>query len=796
MLKNYIITALRNLWRNKFFSIINIFGLSIGISCCMLIFLYAKDELSFDRFHEKTPYIYRITVDMTSPGRGVDKSGNTGMIQGPKFKEQVPEIERYVRMESAYCDVKHNNDVFSQDALWVDETFFSVFSFPLLYGNSKTALKDIHSVVISEDLATKYFGKKEVVGKILMLNTEKEFSPFVISGVAKNSPQNSSVKIEMLLPMKLQESMKKEKPHWMNFFLNTFVVLKPGSNVPAIVKKINYIYNKDAANQIKEMKEKFDSDEKMSYGLQPLLAMHSSIDYPPQNGLSNANNPIYTYILSGIALFIFLIACINFINLAVARSLKRAKEIGIRKVVGGTQKQLILQFLGESFVLSFFSFVLAIFLAVALLPFFNTVSNKALAFSYLLDLNLILGYFGLFMLTGLLAGFYPALVLSRFNPVETLYGKLRYSGKNYLSRSLVVLQFTLATILIISTVTIYSQFNYLINYNLGYDKTNVLTVQGGRMNKLKLDALKTELLREPAIKHVTAKQSGGYITVAHINGATNQEFGFNLIDEETFPMFRIPIVKGRNFSREFPRDSTTALVVNETFVKVAGWRHPIGEIIDFYYNNKKYSVIGVVRDFHTGPLTDKIPPQVFSTDPQMSYQVVNVKFDPNRKTAVLRQVEKVIKEFFPLKPFQYSFLDDDVKDQYKKEATWKKIVSFSALLTIFISCIGLFGLAVLSAERRSKEIGIRKVLGASVAAIAKKLSSDFLKLVMLSSCVALPIAWYIMTKWLDNYPYRIELNIYLFALSVAFVICLAVFTVSYQAIKAAMANPVRSLRTE
>jgi putative ABC transport system permease protein len=796
MLKNYFITALRNLWRNKFFSLINIFGLSLGIACCMLIFLYAKDELTFDRFHQKADRIYRITIDMTDKLRGSNKSGNSGLIQGPSFRQGVPEIEEFVRLQSANCDVKHKGDIFSQEGLWADENFFSMFSFPLLYGDPKSALKDMHSVVISEDLAIKYFGKKEVVGKSLVLNTKKEFNTFVVSAVAKNSPQNSSIKIQMLLPMKFQLSQDKEKPHWMNFFLNTFVLLKPGSNVKAVTDKCNYLYKKEAAPQIKEMKEKYGFNETVAYSLQPLLAMHLSKDYPPQNGLVNASSPIYSYILSGIAIFVLIIACINFINLTVARSLKRAKEIGVRKVVGSLQKQLIIQFLGESFILSFFSFTFAIVLVAACLPFFNSVSNKALAFSYLPDLKLVIAFISLFLITSLLAGFYPALVLSRFKPVETLYGKLRYSGKNYLSRSLVVLQFALATVLIISTITIYSQFDYLVNYNLGYDKSNVLTVNAGKMNKLKLEALKTELLREPSVKKITARQGGGYVTIANINGATQQEFGFNLIDEEHFPMFKVPVLKGRNFSRDFPGDSTTSVIVNETFVKAAGWKNPIGEIIDFYYNKKKYNVIGVVRDFHTGPLTEKITPQVFSVDPQISYQVLLLKIDPAGKTAALRHTEKIVRQFFPLIPYTYSFLDEDLQDQYKNEARWRQIITFSAALTIFISCIGLFGLAALSAEKRSKEIGIRKVLGASVLIITRKLSADFLKLVTLASLIALPVAWWAMDKWLENYPYRIKLSYSLFVFAVCSVLLLSLITVSYQSIKAAVANPVRNLRTE
>jgi putative ABC transport system permease protein len=465
-------------------------------------------------------------------------------------------------------------------------------------------------------------------------------------------------------------------------------------------------------------------------------------------------------------------------------------------MVGSERKQLILQFLGESFVLSFFSFVFAMILAVAVLPFFNQVSGKALSFSYLLGGDLVLGYFALFLLTGFLAGFYPALVLSRFNPVETLYGKLRYSGKNYLSRGLVVLQFSLATVLIICTITIYAQFEFLSHYQLGYDKSNVLRLTAGKMNKSKLAALKNELLRDRSIKKVTAKQGGSYITIARVNGNTEKEFGYNLIDEANFEMFSIPLVKGRGFSPQFPADSSDAVLVNETFVKSAGWKNPIGEVIDFYYRNKKYHVIGVVKDFHTGPLTEKITPQVFTLNPEMSYEQVFLKIDPQQKTAALRHAEKTIRKFFPLLPYDYSFLEEDLLDQYKSEARWKKIIFFSAILSIFISCIGLLGLAVLQSERRAKEIGIRKVLGASVFLIVRKLSIDFVKLVILSAFIALPAGWWLMNRWLQDYPYRTQLNPFFFVLALLIVLFVALLTVSWQSLRAAVANPANSLRAE
>ncbi|PBQ32326.1 antibiotic ABC transporter permease [Sphingobacteriaceae bacterium] len=795
MLKNYIITALRNLWRNKFFSFINIFGLSLGIACCMLIFLYAKDETSFDRFHKKGEQIYHLTLDMIDSKGEVSYTSSTGMMPGPTFKKNIPEIEDFVRIQFASCDIQKNKDVLWQDALWVDENFLSVFTFPVLFGNAINPLKDLHSVVISEDLAKKYFGKSDVVGKTLHMNADTAFSDFTVTAVLKNSPINSSIKAQMLLPIKLHQLYENDT-EWMNSFLNTFVVLKPGSDLKIVAAKCNSIYQSEAAIQIKEMREKYEFDDKYVYHLQALSDMHLDTNYVSGNGLSDGSNPVYSYILVGIAAFILLIACINFVNLTVARSLKRAKEIGIRKVVGSQRKQLILQFLGESFVMSLFSFVFAILLVVLVLPFFNSVSGKELSFSYLFDIELILGYSLLFLLTGFLAGSYPALVLSGFNPVETLYGKLRFSGKNYLSKSLVVLQFTLASFFIIATLAIYSQFNFMIHYDLGYEKENIISVLTGNMTAFKLQSVKNELQKEPAIQRVSGRQGGERYTLAHVNGTVNLGFKMDKIDEESFSLLKIPVVMGRNFSKEFPSDSIGSAMVNEKFVKEAGWKNPIGEIVDFHYSNKKYSVIGVVKNFQNGPLSQELKSQFFTMDPQMHYNLLYVKINPAGRTAALRHIEKTIKTMFPATPYQYSFLDDTIYKQYESEEKWKKIVAFSALLTIFISCIGLFGMAALSAERRAKEMGIRKVLGASARSIIQNLSSDFLKLIFIAACISVPAAWWAINKWLELYAYRMSLKPALFVLPICLIVLLALITVSYQSIRAALSNPVTSLRSE
>lgn len=777
------------------FSLINISGLSVGLACCMLIFLYAKDEVSYDRFHKRKSEIYRITSTDTAPDGSTRKSGITGMMPGPTFKRTIPEITEFVRIQGDGYAVRKGTEVFDQPALAVDSSFLSVFTFPLLHGNAATALKEPYSVVLSEETAQRYFGKKNALGQVLELKTDTTFTPFTVTGIAKKAPQNSSIKFEMLVPMAFKQLQNDDK-EWINFYLNTFVVIKPGADLKRIESRFAQVFNEEAAGQLKAAAEKYNYKNKIQFGLQPFLNMHLSTDFRAENGLSDASNPMYSYILSGIALFIFLIACINFINLTVARSLKRAKEIGIRKVVGSQRNQLIAQFLGESFILSFMAFVVAIGLVNLLLPFFNTLANKALAFSYLFDARLVAGFVAMFLLTGLLAGFYPALVLSRFNPVDTLYGRQRFAGKNYLSKGLIVLQFTLATFLIIATIVIYSQFSYLVNFDLGYNDKNVAVINTGRFHREKLPLVKSELLKHPAIAAVSADQGGRWGTIAQINGGTEVSFDMKVIDEQYFPLLQIPIVKGRNFSKDLATDTAKSVMVNETFVKTAGWKEPLGQEIDFFYNNKKYTVIGVVRDYHFTALNETIGPHIFLTHPQYELRDVFIKVKEGKSAAVLPYLQATFKRLFPFQPYQFRFKDEENRLQYESEAKWQQIIAFGATLTIFISCIGLFGLSMLAAEKRIKEIGIRKVLGASVGLIVRTLSTDFLKLVLMAALIAIPAAGWLMRKWLENYPYRVSVSWWMFGVAALLIVLIALATISYQAVKAALANPVKSLRTE
>lgn len=799
MFRNYFKTALRNLSRNKVYAFINIAGLAIGLACAILIILYVKDEVSFDRFHNNGPRLYRI-VSKASRNGEERYSASTGLLQGPRFTRNVTGIQSFVRIQNGREDFKKGADVESQDLLFVDSNFLSVFTFPVLAGDAGTCLRHPRSAVLTREEAIKQFGTPEALGKILMLRENESFVPYTVTAVTENCPQNSSIQYRILLPIRETKADALNNENWFSYHLNTFMILDEHVNPEQVSTRMQQFYEKDARATFDAMIARYGggSDASMgTYFLQPFTDMHLSNTLPAQNGLKYASNPVYAAILSGIALFVLLIACINFINLTVARSVRRAREIGIRKVVGSGRQQLILQFLGESFILCAIAFLLAIALAQVMLPAFNDVANKKLAITYLLDTQLVVSYILLFLFTGLLAGFYPALVLSGYRPVETLYSRFNLKGKNYLQQSLVVLQFTLASFLIMATFIIYAQFNYLTQTDPGYDDSNLVMVDKNDMTHEEAAAFKATLLQHPDIAYVAPKNGGTWRTGAKLTNDSSMAFDWATVDESYIPALQIPLLQGRNFSSTHPGDSAHSILVNEAFVKKAGWKNPIGQSVIFnFHDNKTFQVIGVVKDYHYAPLNEAIEPQLFTMNNANRYGTFYIKIKPGTATASLKYIQQQFKQFFPFNPYSYVFKEDAVLKSYESDARWKRIILFGAVLTIFISSIGLFGLSVLSAEKRTKEIGIRKVLGASVQSIVTTLSKDFVKLVMIALLLAVPLAWAAGGKWLENYPYRISPGWTIFTGAATLVILIALCTVSFQAVKAACANPVKSLRTD
>jgi len=792
MLKNYLLTAWRNLIRNRVYSVINIAGLSLGLACAMLILLYVKDEISFDRFHVNGDQIYRLYSEGKGPDGVIRRMGITGDAQGPRFKSQVPEIRAFVRVQGGYRDAKLGSTVVPQPLLNVDSTFFSVFSFPLLSGNPATALVQPNTAVISEDAAIKYFGSRDAVGKTLLLKKDTGFEPFTVTGVARRCPQNSSIQFDVLLSKRGSPQSEQGDMAWSQFFEETYMLLDPHANLKRVEDKMTQVFIEDNPEMVKRMKAATGGKLEGGYRLQPLTDIHLNNDMDRYD-TSGASNIVYAYILSGIAFFILLIACINFVNLTLARSLKRAKEIGVRKVTGGTRKQLIFQFLGESFILCAIAFIVAIAVVQGLLPLFSRLANKALTLSYLLDLKLVCGYVLLFLLTGLLAGFYPALVLSGFNPVETLYGRMIFGGKNYLQKSLVVLQFSLSAFLIGATVVLFSQFTFLIHRDLGYDDSHLVRVDKGDLTRSEARLFKTELMKDLDILAVLPRDGGININPAKINGDSSIECVNTTVDESFLPVMRIHVLQGRNFSAAFPSDSTTAVIVNESFVKKAGWKDPIGQRVSMG-EKENYRVIGVVGDYAYESLAEAVKPELLRMD--KDYGMIYIKIKPGSETASLGEIQGTFSRLFPLTPFSYVFKDDENRKNYEAEEKWKQILLFASLVTIFISCVGLFGLSVFSVEKRTKEIGVRKVLGASPGIIAALVSRDFLRLVIVALFIAIPAVWMGADKWLQRYPYRVTVSIWTFAGVGLMVMMIALLTVSFQAVRAGRANPVKSLRVE
>ncbi|MBS1659643.1 MAG: ABC transporter permease [Bacteroidetes bacterium] len=797
MLKNFLKTSLRNLRNNKVYSFINIAGLTLGMACAMLILLYVSDEVSYDAFQKNISVLYRVNRQITKPNGDIAKSGYTGYLQGPRFAANIPEIKAFVRYRHVEMNMQKGNDIHSQEVFLADSNFFSVFSFPLLAGDVHRALQQPNSVVITEDIAKKEFGTTDAIGKSLLFKDGDNFSPYQVTAVARNCPQNSSMQFGVVIPLKVSKEEAGKNENWFNAFLNTFVVLTPQANAMKTGDKMQRFFLNDAAETIRAIQQQYGvKDIGLSFYLQPFSAIHLSKDATAETPLYNASNPVYSYILSGIAIFILLIACINFINLTVARSVKRAKEIGIRKVIGSSRRQLMVQFLGESFLFCFAAFALSILVVQLALPVFNRLCNKSLSLAYLLNVKLVSGYVLLLVGTSLLAGLYPAMVLSNYRPVQTLYSRFNLAGKSYLQKSLVVFQFALASFLIIATFGIVLQFNYLTTQPLGYHDENIITVEKSNLTRNEAALFKQTLLRNTDITDVAPKNSGFSGTTLKVNGDKPINIILQTVDETYLPLLKIPIVQGRNFSAQFSSDSTKNVLVNESFVKQAGWKKPIGEQISNYDNNEKLTVVGVVKDYHFKPLTSAVEPEMFTMSPQNNYGKVYIKIRPGREVQSLAFIQQTFRQLFPLDAYAYNFLDRQNAASYEAENRWKQIILFSAVLTIFISCIGLFGLSVLSAEKRTKEIGIRKVLGASVSSIVSILSADFLKLIVVSLVISMPLAWFATSKWLQNYPYRITLSWWLFASAGLLVVLIALFTVSFQSVKAAVANPVKSLKTE
>jgi putative ABC transport system permease protein len=787
MLKNYFKIAFRNLLRNKAFSVINISGLAIGMASAILILLWIQNEVSYDQFHEKKERIYEAWNRAHFSGK-LQCWNTTPKVLARTVERDIPEIEHSVRVNwpSNYLFSIGEKRLTVQGNI-VDSNFLQVFSFPLVQGNPKLALMDMHNIVLTEKLAKKIFANEDPMGKVIKIDNKDNFT---VTGIVKDLPNNTRFNFEYLLPWSYLRSQGNDDLNWGNNSTRTYVLLKPNASFAS------------ADNKIRKIKTQYDKteDPKWEMFLYPISKWRLYSRF--KDGFEDGGRIEFVRMFAIIAVFILLIACINFMNLSTARSEKRAREVGIRKVVGAQKGALVAQFIGESILLAFLAGIIAVGIVQLSLPGFNKLTDKELFIDFSNVKNWLFAL-GFVVLTGVVAGSYPAFYLSSFQPVRVLKGLFRSSKALVTPRKiLVILQFTFAIILIISTIIVRNQINYAKDRDTGYDKNNLMYHHlTGELEK-KYDLVKNELLTAGVATYISktsAPLTQGWSDTWGVEWKgkdPNDKTDFDIYnaDEDLVKTAGLQIVKGRDFNlKEFPTDST-AVILNESSVKAMGFKDPIGQIIK--NGDQEWHVVGVIKDFILQSPYYPLKPMVIQGSKGW-FNVMHIKLNPANTTSQnLAKAEAIFKKYNPEYPFEYKFIDEEYAAKFEDEKRTGTLTALFAGLTIFISCLGLFGLAAYMAQNRIKEIGIRKVLGASVANITTLLSKDFLKLVIISLVIASPVAGWLMYKWLQDFPYRVHIEWWVFVIAGIAAVTIALFTVSFQAIKAATANPVKNLRTE
>ena len=805
MIKNFFKIAVRNLLKHKTYTLINIAGLAVGLASCIIIILFISYELSYDKFHDNSENIYRVNAK----GKVANNEFNLAVVGPPVAKallNDFPEVTNTVRIQGSQNMLIRtgNKNFVENNFIWADSSFFQFFSYQLILGDANKVLADPHTVVLTKSTALKYFGRIDVLGTILEF---EDFTPYKITGICADPPDNAHFKFDILASL---ESLDyDDRDIWLAHSFTTYIMLSDGFNHQNLEAKFPKCIEKYIGPQLQSsigssLEEFRKNGGLYEYHLQPLtdIHLHSNLEAELQpNG-----DIAYVYIFSLIAFFILAIACINFMNLSTARSLTRAREIGIRKVLGSNFGQLIRQFLSESILLTAISMIIAIALAYLFMPFFNGIAAKQYPFTLFTHwYNILIIIFSV-LIVGTLAGIYPAIYLSSFQPINVLKTSLTSVGKgSFLRKALVVFQFGVSIILIIGTVIVNSQLNFVQEKNLGWSKDHVLVINRAWAVENNEEAIRNELLKNPNIN----TYSSSWAVPGRINnsflvwnpetprGTHHLISGMN-VKKDYEKVYDLKVLKGRFFSDEFLSDST-AVILNETAVKTLGLADPIGKKITFPGNvpNEDFylTVIGVVKDFHFESLHQKIRPLVISyLRGQPGF--VSLKIAPNNIKATVDYISSVWSKFIPDKPFEYFFIDEDFARLYDNEMRTSKIFTSFSVLAIFIACLGLFGLATFTTIQKNKEIGIRKTLGASVTAIVYLLSKEFSKWVLFANIIAWPIAFYFMKKWLEGFEYRIEISPFSFIAAGAGALIIALATVIYQALKAAYSNPIKSLRQE
>ena len=795
MFYSYLKIALRNLWRSSMYSLLNIGGLAMGVACCLLIALYVYDEWTFDRFHRHADTIFRVVEKQTQAGEIYDVAVTPGPL-APTIKADFPEVVQVGRIGKWSGLMKYGKQVFEENNLFfADNGLLRMFDFPLLRGNAATVLNRPDELVITESTARKYFGTNwqrnpKVIGTTLRLNNERDYQ---VVGVLKDIPTNSHLQFDMLMSFKNVELFDKWGYNWSSNAYHTYVQIKPNSDPANFSQKIKGQYIR------------YNPKTETTLALQPLTDIHLYSNFAFNSDWGKHSDIFYVKLFSTVGLIVLLIACVNFINLSTARSTRRAKEVGVRKTIGANRRHLIFQFLGESFLLTGLAVAVSLLFGSALIPVFNQLSGKNLTLDFTAR-PFWLALTGLTLTVGLLSGLYPAFLLSSFQPVRVLKGLTSSNKRTYrqtLRQALVVGQFAFSVALIICTVFIYNQLQYMQQKNLGFDKSQLLYVRmGGGLRGKALD-FKKELVRQSSIESAAATTAtlvdvGNTSNISWEGQQPNDEFLITQmnVDPNFLSTVGMKLERGINFKEKSAKDTSATYLINETAARRMGYtvQSAISKRVDFW--GMKGQIIGVVRDFHFRPLNVPIEPFIFRYAPDNPYFQLLVKTRPGQAQQAIQAVAQLYKQYEKEAPLQYGFVDQELDKQYQREQRTGQIVLYFAGLTILISCLGLFGLAAFTAEQRTKEIGVRKVLGASVSSIVGLLSKDFLKLVVIAILIASPLAWYATNRWLQAFAYKIDISWWVFAAAGLLAVGIAILTISFQSVKAAIANPVKSLRTE
>lgn len=799
MIKNYFLIAIRNFQRQPTYAIINILGLTIGIVATLLIMLYLIEELRFDKYHEKADRIYRVSSSITEPDDSF-KWASSQIPLAAQLKTDYPEVEEFVRfIPNDRTRFDHRDQTFFvEDVYFVDSTVFDVFTFDLLQGNPQTALHAPNSVVLAESVANKFFGPNNGLGESIKSASGREYK---VTGIYKDMPNHSHLIAQAMISSNSQPNFNSSGGNWGGFFLYSYVLLKEGTDPVAFAAHLPNIVSQYVAVIFDQF------DIKIEYALLPLTSIHLTSDFEGEP--EPVGNMGFIYIFGMIAAFILLIATINYMNLATARATKRAMEVGIRKVLGSERWQLIGQFLSESILFTLIALVLSFIILPILLPFFNSLFELELQQSLLWSPSVLLLALAIMLTIGFLGGSYPAFYLSAFQPIEVLKGRLaKGTGNPKLRKALVVIQFVITLFMLAGTGVIYDQMNYLQNKDLGFNKAHVMTFElEGEEATAKYPTLRQKLLQHPKITHTgtssTTPGSGfgkNLCNVENSQGVMEQKGVDSYdVDFDFFTTLGVEMLEGRAFDPTFGTDSTAAVYVNEAMVKRMAWKDPIGKKIQYGTSDTLpiFRVIAVVKDFHQESLYDPIAPLVFF--PDFNNSMAHVRLNPTNQGEVkelIAYAKKSWTEIFPNQPFEYDFVDASFMELYQSDQIRSRIFTFFSILMIFIACLGLIGLASFTAEQRTKEIGIRKIMGAETSNLIYLLTRNFLLLVLLAAIPAFVAAWYFMTRWLDTFSYHTEMNYWFFALALLLTLFITFVMTGYHAIKAARGNPIDALRFE